>query len=413
MGIVGSLWPWLLTMFSLLGLSLGAPSASRCSGVCSTSVPEGFTPEGSQVSQDKDIPAINQGLISEETPESSFLVEGDIIRPGVSHGVSFPDEPSRRVIMEAFAEFERFTCIRFVAYHGQRDFVSILPMAGCFSGVGRSGGMQVVSLAPTCLQKGRGIVLHELMHILGFWHEHSRADRDRYIRVNWNEIIPGFEINFIKSRSSNMLVPYDYSSVMHYGRFAFSWRGQPTIIPLWTSGVHIGQRWNLSTSDITRVCRLYNCSGSVPDSHRRGLEAHSDGRSLAPASISHLQRLLEALSEESGHFARSDTRTGGQGIARLVNSQQGWEHPPQSTFIVGALARPPQMLAAASKSGPGAGADSMSLEQFQLAQATTVPPVPFPEAKNKPAPSQGAFEEIALLPGGCAPGSHIKEVPRD
>lgn len=51
--------------------------------------------------------------------------------------------------------------------------------------------MQVVSLAPTCLQKGPGIVLHELMHVLGFWHEHSRADRDRYIRVNWNEILPG------------------------------------------------------------------------------------------------------------------------------------------------------------------------------------------------------------------------------
>lgn len=49
----------------------------------------------------------------------------------------------------------------------------------------------MVSLAPTCLQKGRGIVLHELMHVLGFWHEHSRADRDRYIRVNWNEILPG------------------------------------------------------------------------------------------------------------------------------------------------------------------------------------------------------------------------------
>lgn len=49
----------------------------------------------------------------------------------------------------------------------------------------------MVSLAPTCLQKGPGIVLHELMHVLGFWHEHSRADRDRYIRINWNEILPG------------------------------------------------------------------------------------------------------------------------------------------------------------------------------------------------------------------------------
>lgn len=66
-----------------------------------------------------------------------------------------------------------------------------LVSCSCFSGVGRSGGMQVVSLAPACLRRGRGIVLHELMHVLGFWHEHSRADRDRYIRVNWHEILPG------------------------------------------------------------------------------------------------------------------------------------------------------------------------------------------------------------------------------
>lgn len=44
--------------------------------------------------------------------------------------VSFPDEPSRRIIMEAFAEFERSTCIRFVAYQGHRDFISILPLSG-------------------------------------------------------------------------------------------------------------------------------------------------------------------------------------------------------------------------------------------------------------------------------------------
>lgn len=49
---------------------------------------------------------------------------------GLSQGVSSTDEPSRRVILEAFAEFERFTCIRFVTYQGQRDFISIIPMAG-------------------------------------------------------------------------------------------------------------------------------------------------------------------------------------------------------------------------------------------------------------------------------------------
>lgn len=80
---------------------------------------------------------------------------------------------------------------------------------------------------------------------------------------------------------------------------------------------------------------------------------------------------------------------------------------------MGASARPPQMLVAASKSGPGAGADSISLEQFQLAQAPTAPPVPFPEARDKPASIPDAFEKLALLPGGCASGSHVREVPRD
>lgn len=41
-----------------------------------------------------------------------------------------PDKPSREVLLKAFAEFERVTCIRFVAYQGQRDFISIIPMSG-------------------------------------------------------------------------------------------------------------------------------------------------------------------------------------------------------------------------------------------------------------------------------------------
>ncbi|XP_043358923.1 astacin-like metalloendopeptidase isoform X2 [Dermochelys coriacea] len=230
---------------------------------------------------------INQELIPPEAPESSFLLEGDIVKvspfrvfssaspkwPKRRGTVQIPyiisykyDKPSVKIIKEAFADFAKFTCVKFVPYSYQRDFVSIMPMSGCFSSVGRTGGMQVVSLAPACLRRGKGVTLHELMHVVGFWHEHSRADRDKYISISWNEILTGFEINFMKSWNSNMLVNYDYSSVMHYGRYAFSMTGLPTIVPLSDPSVALGQRWNLSSSDIARVNKLYKCSLTEPES---------------------------------------------------------------------------------------------------------------------------------------------------
>uniref|UniRef100_A0A8D2EW82 Metalloendopeptidase n=1 Tax=Theropithecus gelada TaxID=9565 RepID=A0A8D2EW82_THEGE len=416
---VGGLWPWVLGLLSLPGMILGAPLASSCPGACGTSFPDGLTPEGTQASWDKDIPAINQGLIPEETPESSFLIEGDIVRPspfrllsatsskwptGGGGVVEVPfllsskyDELSRQVILEALAEFERSTCVRFVAYQGQRDFISIIPMYGCFSSVGRSGGMQVVSLAPTCLQKGRGIVLHELMHVLGFWHEHARADRDRYIRVNWNEILPG---NFSLIRTRGLPLG---------SRLAFSRRGLPTITPLWAPSVHIGQRWNLSASDITRVLKLYGCSPSGPRPRGRGSQAHSTGRSPALASPS-LQQLLEALSAESRSPDPSGSSAGGQPVpVGPGESPRGWESPVLKKLSAEASARQPQTLASSPRSRPGAGAPGIAQEQSWLAGVSTEPTAPSSEAGIQPVSVQGS----PALAGGCVPGNHFKGRSKD
>ena len=53
--------------------------------------------------------------------------------------------------------------------------------------------------------------------------------------------------------------PYDYGSVMHYGKYFFTQNGLPTIEPL-QANVTIGQRQNLSSIDILEVRLIYNCS---------------------------------------------------------------------------------------------------------------------------------------------------------
>uniref|UniRef100_A0AAR2LC07 Metalloendopeptidase n=1 Tax=Pygocentrus nattereri TaxID=42514 RepID=A0AAR2LC07_PYGNA len=162
------------------------------------------------------------------------------------------------VIAGAMATFHSKTCIRFVSRTFEADYLSIQSRDGCYSAVGRQGGVQVVSLSRNgCVY--HGIAQHELNHALGFYHEHTRSDRDRYVRINWANISPTMQYNFNKENTNNLNTPYDYSSVMHYGKTAFSINGQETITPIPDPSVPIGQRVDLSAIDIKRINILYNC----------------------------------------------------------------------------------------------------------------------------------------------------------
>lgn len=63
----------------------------------------------------------------------------------------------------------------------------------------------------------------------------SATNRDTYVKIKFENIEPGHEHNFDKhdgSKISDFDVPYDYGSVLHYSRTAFSVDGSDTIIPL-------------------------------------------------------------------------------------------------------------------------------------------------------------------------------------
>ncbi|XP_016092648.1 low choriolytic enzyme-like [Sinocyclocheilus grahami] len=165
-----------------------------------------------------------------------------------------PDEI--QVIIRGLQSFTAVSCIRFVPHEGQRHFLHIQSDAGCYSYLGRQGGGQVVSLQrPGCVHDY--IVQHELLHALGFHHEQNRSDRDNHIKILFENIIPRQEHNFMKRNTNNLATPYDYNSVMHYSRYAFSRNNEPTMVPIPDSNAVIGEARNMSPNDILRINRLY------------------------------------------------------------------------------------------------------------------------------------------------------------
>lgn len=135
---------------------------------------------------------------------------------------------------------------------------------GCCSHVGKQGkGGQNVSIGDNCHKIG--VIIHELGHVIGFWHEHTRPDRDEYVQILSENIQTGQEHNFNKLTNENVYTlgeTYDHRSIMHYARNAYSRNGYNTIVPkvnIYLNEEEMGQRNGLSQNDIIQTNKLYEC----------------------------------------------------------------------------------------------------------------------------------------------------------
>lgn len=181
--------------------------------------------------------------------------DGKVYVPYVIANHYYPQELD--IIKEAISSFSNSTCIRFFPRTDQMDFLYIQSLGGCYSYVGRQGDGQIVSLnRHGCIYYG--IIQHELLHALGFNHEHNRSDRDQHIRVLLQNIRTGKERNFKETDTLNQETPYDYSSVLHYGRQAFSKDdSNPTMMAVPNPSTVFGEAKQMNQNDLDRINLLY------------------------------------------------------------------------------------------------------------------------------------------------------------
>ena len=128
-------------------------------------------------------------------------------------------QENRNRMLSAMQRWETLVAVNFTERGLQRDWVFIQNSTGNSAHVGRFGGKQEVNIFNWDIPR---IIIHELGHSLGFWHEHQRPDRDSYVTIDFGNIQPGQEYNFQVRLFADALGAYDFDSIMHYPAGAFA-----------------------------------------------------------------------------------------------------------------------------------------------------------------------------------------------
>lgn len=103
-------------------------------------------------------------------------------------------ERDRARILLAMEVFHKETCINFLLKRSnQSEYIRFMKSdSGCGTLVGYKGDQSNpidVFLSEKCINTAAAIQ-HELLHVIGLWHEQSRPDRDEYVDIIFDNIQP-------------------------------------------------------------------------------------------------------------------------------------------------------------------------------------------------------------------------------
>lgn len=204
------------------------------------------------------------------------------------------DPSSKSLLLRAFKEIGRkVPCVKFIPADERSDQYIIHTShntAQCSTDtVGYMPGIQaLVNIGSYC---DYALVTHEVFHVLGAIHTHSRPDRDNFVQINWENIDPVYVHNFKKKKGTISISDneYDYKSAMHYPANAFNFRdsSDPSIRAL-DKRVKLKDygHYELDEQDYESLRSWYGCSRSnfSQDENKTEIEESSNHSSFGELS---------------------------------------------------------------------------------------------------------------------------------
>ena len=113
--------------------------------------------------------------------------------------------------------------IRFVPHTTEAEYVNFTGRTDAgnnTSHVGYQKGVRTdINITAFWWHEPEWMAVHELGHVLGFFHENQRWDRDQFVTIHYENIKPGRGSDYDWIAQTNWIdgsLPYDYYSIMHY-----------------------------------------------------------------------------------------------------------------------------------------------------------------------------------------------------
>lgn len=243
---------------------------------------------------------------------------------------------NRTAVLEAMNEISAVSRVIFVPRTAHPDWIIFNANTYNLSFIGMIGGPQTIDIVSW---NSKFVIVHEIMHALGFIHEQSRPDRDAFVTINYGNIsttgCPSSNCgsngnscvcNFDIINGATMATPYDFLSIMHYSRAAFTSNGQDTITckPGFTqfqnntpTNPGIGNQTFMSLGDAQGLQQRYGASLQIPSL-----------QSISPTSASTSTSGFTLSVTGSGFFRGSPNNNGVQGTRVLWNGS-----PIPTTYV--------------------------------------------------------------------------------
>lgn len=212
--------------------------------------------------------AIAYGDLMLGTPEDEGVTDGYYEAPEPqlwdAREIPFaihPDLPATVAgrVREALHHLEQRSGLQFVTLEDQSDAIVFEPgEEHCLSLLGKVGGRQPIRLSNKC---GPSEIMHEVLHALGFVHEQSRADRDGFVEILWDNIEEKYKNQYAVVPETFMRpvrgLSFDYRSIMLYRPNLFAaHEGMPTMRSLTNVPIAPVEK-GLSDGDVQRLNRMY------------------------------------------------------------------------------------------------------------------------------------------------------------